>query len=295
MRHDFKVGVNYIDEPLLGGDFSTGTSGQYTLRDPVKGSPVVDIAIFSGFAGYNTPIKQYNYYGQDDISFNKKLTLNVGLRYDLWKGFDLDQTSNPIWKTLSTQTKYNDPYLKDFQGGKGGKLKNDTNNWAPRLGFTYDLQRRLEEHHPRRRRPLLRLPLHERHDPFPGRLRAVDVRTELREPRRQRHQERQRHLLPARPAAAAESADRRNRGQPSERGGLADAGHSLFRSDLARILVAGQSVARTERRRIAHQLQGHSVPLPRESDRSGHRQRAASRPSPASASGTAKASRSTTA
>jgi hypothetical protein len=139
MRHDFKVGLNYIDEPLLGGDFSTGTSGQYTLRDPVKGSPVVDIAIFSGFAGYNTPIKQYNYYAQDDISFNRKLTLNVGLRYDLWKGFDLDQRSNPIWQALSTQTKYNDPYLKDFQGGKGGKLKNDTNNFAPRLGFTYDL------------------------------------------------------------------------------------------------------------------------------------------------------------
>jgi hypothetical protein len=140
MRHDFKVGVNYIDEPLLGGDFSTGTSGQYTLRDAVKGSPVIDIAIYSGFAGYNTPIKQYNYYGQDDISINKKLTVNAGLRYDLWKGFDLDQTSNPIWQTLSTQTKYNDPYLKAFQGGKGGKLKNDTNNWAPRLGFTYDVR-----------------------------------------------------------------------------------------------------------------------------------------------------------
>jgi hypothetical protein len=139
MRNDFKVGVNYIDEPLLGGDFSTGTSGQYTLKNNVQGSPVVDIAIFSGFAGYNTPIKQFNYYGQDDISVNQKLTLNVGLRYDLWKGFDLNQTGNPIWKTLSTQTKYNDPYLKDFQGGKGGQLKNDTNNWAPRFGFTYDV------------------------------------------------------------------------------------------------------------------------------------------------------------
>jgi hypothetical protein len=140
MRNDFKAGVNYIDEPLLGGDFSTGTSGQYTLKNDVQGSPVIDIAIFSGFAGYNTPIKQFNYYGQDDISVNQKLTLNVGLRYDLWKGFDLNQTSNPIWQALSTQTKYSDPYLKAFQGGQGGKLKNDTNNWAPRLGFTYDLR-----------------------------------------------------------------------------------------------------------------------------------------------------------
>ncbi|HEY4641234.1 MAG TPA: TonB-dependent receptor [Thermoanaerobaculia bacterium] len=139
-RNDFKVGANYIDEPLLGGDFSSGLAGQYNVTADVKGAPISQITIFGGFAGYNTPIKQYNYYAQDDIAVSKQLTINAGIRYDLWKGFDLDQTSNPIWKTLSTQTKYNDAYLKDFQGGKGGRLKNDTNNWAPRLGFTYDLR-----------------------------------------------------------------------------------------------------------------------------------------------------------
>ena len=139
MHHDFKVGANYIDEPILGGDFSVGLTGQYTLTKDVQGSPVADITVFGGFFGDKTPVKQYNYYAQDDITVNKKLTMNVGLRYDLWKGFDLDQRSNPIWQKLSTQTKYNESYLKDFQGGKGGKLENDTNNFGPRIGFTYDL------------------------------------------------------------------------------------------------------------------------------------------------------------
>lgn len=138
-RHDFKVGANYIDEPVLGGDFSVGTTGQYTLAADQQGAPVVDITIYGGKSIDSTPIKQYNYYAQDDITVSNHLVLNVGLRYDLWKGFDLDQTTNPIWKTLSTQTKYKEAYLAAFAGGKGGKLKNDDNNWGPRFGFSYDV------------------------------------------------------------------------------------------------------------------------------------------------------------
>src|SRR5204863_5453958 len=81
---------------------------------------------------------QYSAYLQDDLLFSDRLTINVGLRYDYWDGFDLDQHNNPIWQTLSTQTRYNEFYLRDFQGGKGGKLSNDDNNWGPRLGFTWD-------------------------------------------------------------------------------------------------------------------------------------------------------------
>jgi carboxypeptidase family protein/TonB-dependent receptor-like protein len=136
--NNFKTGVNYINEPTLGGDFTTGTSGQFSFAADNINSPIVDITFFGGFAGDKTPVKQYGGYFQDDVLFNDRLTLNVGLRYDRWTGFDLDQHSNPIWQALSTQTRYNEFYLQDFQGGRGGKLKNDTNNWAPRLGFTYD-------------------------------------------------------------------------------------------------------------------------------------------------------------
>src|SRR5438132_2387983 len=67
MRNDFKVGANYINEPILGGDFTVGTNGWYTLTADRLGSPIADITIFGGFSGNKTPLKQYNYYVQDDI------------------------------------------------------------------------------------------------------------------------------------------------------------------------------------------------------------------------------------
>src|SRR6185369_1569479 len=137
--NQLKLGLNYIHEPTLGGDFSTGLAGQYTLKSDVIGSPVTDITVFGGFFGNKTPVNQYSGYFQDDLFVNDHLTVNVGLRYDYWTGFDLDQRSNPIWQALSTQTKFSEYYLRDFKNGKGGVLKNDKNNWAPRLGFTYDL------------------------------------------------------------------------------------------------------------------------------------------------------------
>ena len=136
--NNFKAGLNYIHEPVLGGDFTTGLSGQFSYAADSLNSPIIDITYFGGFAGESTPVDQYSGYFQDDLLVSDRLTVNVGLRYDYWTGFDLDQRSNPIWQTLASQNKYNESYLRDFQGGKGGVLKNDKNNWGPRLGFTWD-------------------------------------------------------------------------------------------------------------------------------------------------------------
>ena len=136
--NNFKTGFNYIHEPVLGGDNTTGTTGQYSFLRDDPSSPITDITFFGGFSGESTPINEYSAYVQDDLLVNDRLTINVGLRYDYFTGFDLDQRSNPIWQALSTQTRYNESYLRDFQGGNGGVLKNDKNNWAPRIGFTWD-------------------------------------------------------------------------------------------------------------------------------------------------------------
>jgi outer membrane receptor protein involved in Fe transport len=137
-RHDFKTGLAYIHEPVLGGDFTTGTTGQYSTLTDQAGSPITDITIFGGFNGDNTPVNQYSAFVQDDWAVNNRLTLNLGLRYDLWTGFNLDQRSNPIWQTLATQTISNAPIFRQFMGGKGGVLKNDNTDFAPRLGFVWD-------------------------------------------------------------------------------------------------------------------------------------------------------------
>jgi Carboxypeptidase regulatory-like domain/TonB dependent receptor len=138
--HDLKFGINYIHEPVLEGDFSTGTVAPiYTLSGNSIDSHVTDITQFGGFLGQKTPVNEFSAYVQDDWRPTPRLTVNVGLRYDLWLGFDLNQSSNPIYQTLSTQTQYNDAsYYNEFRGWDG-KLKNDKKNWGPRFGFNYDL------------------------------------------------------------------------------------------------------------------------------------------------------------
>lgn len=138
-RHDFRTGVNYVHEPILGGDFTTGTSGQFSMLEDSPDSPVQEITVFGGFFGDSTPVDQYSVYFQDDWSVTPKLIINAGLRYDYWEGFDLDQRSNPVWQALSSYSNHQLSHLRDFENGGGGQLENDDDNYAPRLGFTYDL------------------------------------------------------------------------------------------------------------------------------------------------------------
>ena len=94
--HDFKAGVNFINEPRLFITFNSGKGVlQHThLTDDVNG-PISIVTLNDGDASANIPLKQYAIYFQDDWRATDRLTINGGLRWDYITGYQFDQSLNP--------------------------------------------------------------------------------------------------------------------------------------------------------------------------------------------------------
>ncbi len=128
-RHNIKTGLDFNFDRIL--NFFPGFfNGQYTFNNYTAFQTNTPSAYQQAFAGTGTTgattnpdLDDYAFYLQDDWKVTPKLTINAGVRYDL-QVLAAPPVRNP------------DPQLINA-GLDTSTQPSDTNNFAPRFGFSY--------------------------------------------------------------------------------------------------------------------------------------------------------------
>jgi hypothetical protein len=132
--HNFKVGAELL-QSHYGGYFIPTLYGYFIFNNPLPGATSVNDYLnsiadtFTGSAGTNQADDNWTYlagYIQDDWKPTPRLTLNLGLRYEIQYG-PYGNTFKSVGKAVLEGVGYN------------GQLSNDLNNFGPRVGFAYDV------------------------------------------------------------------------------------------------------------------------------------------------------------
>lgn len=126
-EHTVKTGVDYIHvastlnySEYIGGAYFFTTDTPFNPNDPNTFPSFYEKGV--GNPTNNDTNNQFGAYIQDDWRVNEKLTLNLGLRYDI-ENFGGPQSNIPVPGT-------------DIRLGKIPPV--DKNNFGPRIGFTWD-------------------------------------------------------------------------------------------------------------------------------------------------------------
>ncbi|MBZ5594372.1 MAG: TonB-dependent receptor [Acidobacteriia bacterium] len=152
-RHNWKFGGglaafqnNTVYDYLVNGYFLfSGTAGgigsQNDLADFLFGLP--DYYTQFGEAPSNVRTKNYNGFAQDEWHLRKNFTLTLGVRYEYNSPKkDLQGRSFSLIPGQQSQRFVNAPIGLVYPGDKGaptGVNFPDKNDWAPRLGFAWDV------------------------------------------------------------------------------------------------------------------------------------------------------------
>jgi carboxypeptidase family protein len=131
--HDLKAGAEIV-KSHYGGFFIPTLYGAFYFADPLPGglnaylNAIADT--FTGSAGTNEADDNWTHVGiyfQDDFHPTNRLTLNLGVRYELQSGPYSNDFQTPVLENLG-------------QLGFNNKRTTDKNNFGPRLGFAWDVQ-----------------------------------------------------------------------------------------------------------------------------------------------------------
>ncbi|MEK7408458.1 MAG: TonB-dependent receptor [Acidobacteriota bacterium] len=129
--------------------------GRQTARDPLRsdsyqGSALASLLLGWGSQGsYNTDaatameVQSYSFFFQDDLKLTRRLTLNLGLRYELPVA-ETERYNRLSWFDPLVKSPLSVPQFPDLRGGmrfadKDNRRAYDTdkNNLAPRFSFAY--------------------------------------------------------------------------------------------------------------------------------------------------------------
>ena len=164
-KHNFKFGGeqrlffnNFQQPPYPTGYFHFSqdvTENVIGAFNPDQGNPFADILVgygdYGGIAIYpavENKSKETGFYAQDDWRITSKLTLNLGLRYE-WSTPYTERNNLIQFSNFTGNSSVTVPGLPLISGPLIGTTEFltpsnrhvpiDRNNWAPRLGFAYQL------------------------------------------------------------------------------------------------------------------------------------------------------------
>ncbi|OFW32726.1 MAG: hypothetical protein A3G76_07375, partial [Acidobacteria bacterium RIFCSPLOWO2_12_FULL_65_11] len=153
LGHDFKTGFSFIYQPHLLAIAETQrgvvqyimAAGAPACGCSTTAANVTQVFVLDGTARANLPNNQYGLYFQDDWRASDRLTLNLGVRYDLVTGLDIDQSKNPNF--VKVQQAAQAGAFNGLSAPVAAALnrfaespQSDRDNIQPRLGAVYDLR-----------------------------------------------------------------------------------------------------------------------------------------------------------
>jgi len=149
-QHSFKAGFEWLHMRYLARTFVLAM-GAFTFDGAITGSSAADFVLGKATAlslsspPIETAGRQTNsyYYAQDDWRIHPRLTLNVGLRYELPRPW-IHPNDYVGTLRIGMQSKVfpGAPLGQVYPGDPGvprGLIPNDNNNFSPRFGFAWDL------------------------------------------------------------------------------------------------------------------------------------------------------------